>query len=143
SGFLGSRLIPRLRQSGHEIVQLVRRPPEGADQVRWDPAAGSLDRTTLSTGDVLVNLAGAGVCDKRLAAADKKLPVDGPVDRPRVLATAIAELPEGPKVLLNASGVDFYGDTGDRSVDEQSPPGEGFLADLSRAWEAATRPAEE
>jgi uncharacterized protein (TIGR01777 family) len=143
SGFLGSRLIPRLRRSGHEVVQLVRRSPEGADQVRWDPGAGTLDRSVVSTVDVVVNLAGAGVADKRWSTAYKKTLIDSRVSSTGLLATAIAEAAEGPKVLLNASGVDFYGDTGDRSVDEQSPPGEGFLADLTRLWEAATRPAEE
>jgi uncharacterized protein (TIGR01777 family) len=143
SGFLGSRLIPQLRRSGHEVVQLVRRSPEGPDQVRWDPGAGTLDRSVVSTVDAVVNLAGAGVADKRWSDEYKKILIESRVSTTGLLATAMAESPAGPKVLLNASGVDFYGDTGDRSVDEQSPPGEGFLADLTRAWEAATRPAEE
>src|SRR6266540_5373797 len=123
SGFLGSRLIPRLRRSGHEFVQLVRRPAEGPGQVRWDPAAGTLDRSVLSTVDAVVNLAGAGVADKRWTSEYKKILISSRTDSTGLLATAMAERPDGPKVLLNASGVDFYGDTGARSVDEQSPPG--------------------
>src|SRR5690242_250963 len=96
SGFLGSRLIPRLRASGHEVVQLVRRPPEEPGQVRWDPAAGTLDRSVLSTVDAVVNLAGAGVGDKRWTAGYKKLLIDSRVQSTGLLASALAAAPDGP-----------------------------------------------
>jgi len=143
SGFLGSHLVRRLRGDGHQVVRLVRRPSQGADEIRWDPAAGALDPAVLSTVDAAINLAGAGVADKRWSDRYRRVLRDSRVDTTSTLARAIAAANPRPAVLLNASGVGFYGDTGDRLVDEESPSGEGFLADLCRVWEAATGPAEE
>ncbi|WP_433079300.1 TIGR01777 family oxidoreductase [Dactylosporangium sp. CA-052675] len=142
SGFLGQRLIPHLRDAGHQVTPLVRRPPRPGE-VRWDPTAGVLDGTVVAAADAVINLAGAGVGDKRWTAQYKKTIVDSRVDTTRTLARAIATAPRRPKVLLNSSAVGFYGDTGDRAVDESSPAGEGFLADVCKVWEAATRPAED
>ncbi len=143
SGFLGSRLIPHLRAAGHETVQLVRREPANAGQQRWNPAAGALDPAVLAAVDAVVNLTGANVGAHRWTDSYKKLLVNSRVDATTTLARAIANAPDGPKILINASAVGYYGDTGDRPVDEQTPPGEGFLADLCRLWEAATHPAED
>jgi uncharacterized protein (TIGR01777 family) len=95
--------------------------------------------------DAVVNLAGAGVGDHRWTTRYKDLLVSSRVDATTTLAKAIAAQPAGarPSLLLNASAVGWYGDTGERPVDEETPAGDGFLADLCRVWEAATRPAEE
>jgi uncharacterized protein (TIGR01777 family) len=142
SGFLGQRLTPHLRAAGHQVTPLVRRRPRPGE-VRWDPTAGVLDATVVAAADAVINLAGAGVGDKRWTSQYKKVLVDSRVDTTRTLARAIAAAPRKPQVLLNSSAVGFYGDTGDRAVDETSPAGEGFLADLCKVWEAATRPAED
>ena len=144
SGFLGGRLIDRLRADGHEVVQLVRRPPHGPDQVRWDPAAGQLDPAALAGMDAVVNLAGAGVGDRRWTERYRELLRTSRVDSTRTLAQTIAGQPASarPAVLLNASAIGWYGDTGDRPVTEEAPAGDGFLADMCRVWEAATGPAE-
>jgi uncharacterized protein (TIGR01777 family) len=142
SGFLGRRLVPHLRSSGHRVTPLVRRPPRPGE-VRWDPTAGVLDGGVVAEADAIINLAGAGVSDRRWTAQYKKVLVDSRVDATRTLALAIAAAPAKPRVLLNASGVHYYGDTGDRAVDESAPAGEGFLSDLCKVWEAATRPAED
>jgi uncharacterized protein len=145
SGLLGSHLRTALRARGDEVVRLVRRPAEAPDEVSWDPAEGQLDPAALSTVDAVVNFAGAGVGDHRWTDAYKRVLVSSRVDTTATLAAAIAALPEAqrPRTFLGQSGVNFYGDTGDLRVDEQTPPGEGFLADLCRVWEAATRPAED
>jgi uncharacterized protein (TIGR01777 family) len=143
SGFLGSRLIPHLRAAGHETVQLVRRAPADASQRRWDPESGVLDPDVLAGVDAVVNLTGANVGERRWTDAYKKVLVNSRVEATTTLAKAIAAAPERPRVLVNASGVNFYRVAGDQPIDEQSPPGEGFLADLCRLWEAATRPAED
>jgi uncharacterized protein (TIGR01777 family) len=143
SGFLGSRLIPHLRAAGHETVQLVRRAPDDASQRRWDPVSGVLDPDVLAGVDAVVNLTGANVGERRWTDAYKKVLVNSRVEATTTLAKAIAAAAERPKVLVNASGVNFYRVAGDQPIDEQSPPGEGFLADLCRLWEAATRPAED
>ncbi|GAA2634423.1 TIGR01777 family oxidoreductase [Dactylosporangium fulvum] len=143
SGFLGQRLIPHLRSSGHQVTQLVRRPARNAGEVWWDPMAGMVDTAVVSAADAVINLAGAGVGDKRWTAAYKKVLVDSRIDTTTTLARAIAAAEPRPRVLLNSSAVGYYGDTGDRAVDEQSPAGDGFLADLCKVWEAATVPAED
>lgn len=144
SGFLGSRLVDRLTAEGHEVVRLVRRPARGPDEIRWNPSAGQLDPAALAGVDVVLNLAGAGVGDRRWTDAYRALLRSSRVDTTTTLAVAIANLPpaDRPTALFNASAIGWYGDTGDQPVEEDAPAGEGFLADLCRVWEAATGPAE-
>jgi uncharacterized protein (TIGR01777 family) len=149
SGFLGTHLVADLTGAGHEAVRLVRRPPRGPSEVRWDPRAGALDPAVLSTVDAVVNLGGANVGRYWTGAYRRKIR-DSRVDTTATIARALAAVRsaavgggQGPTTWLNSSAVGFYGDTGARPVDEESPAGEGFLADLCRAWEAATGPAED
>ena len=143
SGFLGSHLRRRLTRDGHDLVQLVRRPPAHDGQRAWRPERGELDPATVDGADAVVNLAGLGVEDKRWDDTVRAELVSSRVDPTATLAKAIAELPVSarPGVLVNASAVGYYGDTGDRETDEESAPGTGFFPDLCRAWEAATEPA--
>src|SRR5690348_9046003 len=133
SGFLGSRLIPHLRAGGHETVQLVRREPADASQRRWNPAAGAIEPSVLDGVDAVINLTGANVGAHRWTAAYKRLLVESRVDATTTLARAIAASGK-TRTFISASGVDYYGDTGDTPVDERSPVGDGFLADLCRRW---------
>ncbi|TQS30850.1 TIGR01777 family oxidoreductase [Microbispora sp. KK1-11] len=143
SGLLGTALVRALRADGHEVRRLVRRAPAGPDERFWDPAGGVLDPGALEGADAVVHLAGAGIGDRRWSEAYKRELVESRVSGTRALAEALARADGGPRVLLSASAIGFYGDTGDRAVDESAPPGTGFLADLVRGWEAATAPAEE
>lgn len=145
SGFLGTRLTELLRAEGHEVVRLVRRPSRGADEVQWDPGAGQLDPASLAEVAAVINLAGANISDRRWDAGFKEVLRSSRVDTTATLARAIAGLPapERPRVLLNGSAIGWYGDTGDRPVEEGAPAGDGFMADLCRVWEAATAPAEQ
>ncbi|SCF01328.1 hypothetical protein GA0074696_2216 [Micromonospora purpureochromogenes] len=145
SGFLGTRLVDRFTADGHQVTRLVRRPPRTPDERQWNPSAAQLDPAVVAEADAVVNLAGAGVGDKRWNDDYRKLIRSSRVDTTTTLAIAIAGLPaaDRPTVLLNSSAVGWYGNTGDRAVEEDSPAGEGFLADVCRVWEAATRPAED
>lgn len=145
SGFLGTRLVDRLAADGHQLTRLVRRPPRKANEKQWNPSAGQLDPTVVAGADAVINLAGAGVGDKRWNDAYKGLIRASRVNTTTTLATTIAGMSEAdrPEVLLNSSAVGWYGNTGDRAVEEDAPAGEGFLADVCRVWEAATRPAED
>jgi uncharacterized protein (TIGR01777 family) len=145
SGFLGTRLADRLRGAGHEITRLVRRPPEAPDERAWRPSAGELDPALVAQADAVINLAGAGVGDKRWTARYKSTIRSSRVDSTGTIAAAIRTLPaqDRPQVLLQGSAVGWYGDTGDRRVTEDAPAGTGFLADVCRVWEAAARPAED
>ncbi|MEU6425470.1 TIGR01777 family oxidoreductase [Microbispora sp. NPDC046973] len=143
SGLLGTALVGALRAGGHEVRRLVRRAPAGPDERFWDPAGGVLDPGALEGADAVVHLAGAGIGDRRWSEAYKRELVDSRVSGTRTLAEALARTKGGPRVLLSSSAVGFYGDTGDRAVDESAPAGTGFLADLVRGWEGATAPAGE
>jgi uncharacterized protein len=144
SGLLGSHLRERLAADGHEITRLVRRPPTDRDEQPWQPDTGDLDPAVLAGADVVVNLAGTGVEDKRWNQSFKQLLISSRVRPTGTLAGAIAGLSasDRPKVLVNASAIGFYGETGDAKVDEETPAGTGFFPDLCQAWEAAATPAE-
>ncbi|MFI5974696.1 TIGR01777 family oxidoreductase [Streptomyces sp. NPDC051452] len=143
SGLIGSALVRSLAADGHEVVRLVRRAPRGPREVRWDPERGSVDAAGLTGCDVVVNLAGAGIGDRRWTPEYKRLIRDSRVLGTTALAEAAAALPEPPRVFLNGSAIGFYGDTGDRVVDESAPPGDGFLPELCVEWEEAAAPVRE
>lgn len=141
SGVIGTALVRELRAGGHDVIRLVRRRPAAVDERSWDPPAGRIDRDAFEGVDAAVNLCGAGIASRRWSHARKQVLLNSRVEPTEVLAAAVAE--RGIRVLVNASTVGYYGDTGDRETDETAPGGSGFLAGLCRDWEAATRPAEE
>ena len=142
SGLIGSALVRSLTADGHEVVKLVRRAPRSADERQWDPSSGELDPALMDAADAVVHLAGAGIGDKRWTDDYQRLILRSRVDGTSTIATAIARCTDLPKVLLSASAVGFYGDTGEEAVDESAAQGDGFLADVVQQWEAATEPAE-
>jgi uncharacterized protein (TIGR01777 family) len=142
SGLIGRALVRDLRGDGHEVVRLVRREPAGPDEARWDPFGG-VDAKALEGADTVVHLAGPSIGDRRWTESYKKKLRDTRIVGTRNLAEALAGLDVKPKVLISASGMNFYGDTGDREADETTPHQTGFLADLARDWEAAAAPAAE
>ena len=141
SGFLGTALVTRLRAAGHEVVRLVRRDPRDGDERRWSPGREPLDPALLAGVDAVVNLAGAGVADRRWNQEYQAVLRDSRLESTGTLARALADAGDGPRVLLNASAVGFYGDRGEAELTEQAPAGQGFFARLCQDWEAATGPA--
>ncbi|MGP2442580.1 TIGR01777 family oxidoreductase [Streptomyces sp. JW3] len=141
SGLIGNALARSLTADGHEVVRLVRHPPRGPGEVRWDPERGRVDAAGLAGCDAVVNLAGAGVGDRRWTAAYKARVRDSRVHGTAALARAVAALDRPPKVFVNGSAIGFYGETGERPVDESAPAGTGFLPELCVEWEAAAAPA--
>jgi uncharacterized protein len=141
SGLIGSELVLSLLSDGHQVLKLVRRMPEWPDEVRWDPAEGTLDAEGLAGVDAVVHLAGAGVGDHRWTQAYKREIRDSRVLGTTTLARGLAGMDKPPGVLVSASAIGFYGDTGDRPVDEAAPAGAGFLAEVCAEWEAAADPA--
>lgn len=142
SGSIGSALVPELRGAGHDVIRLVRRPPQTPDEVRWDLARGELDFEQLRGVEAAVNLSGPGIGSRRWTDAYKREVKQARVDATRTLATALAALDPAPSVLVSGSAIGFYGDTGDAVVDESAPAGSDYLAEICQAWEAATAPAE-
>ncbi len=120
---------------------MVRRAPSAADEVRWDPATGNVDLAGLAGVEGIVHLAGAGVGDHRWTDDYKAEILNSRVQGTDTIARAAAALDPRPDVLVSGSAIGFYGDTGDHAVDESTPQGAGFLADVVAAWEAAAAPA--
>jgi len=148
SGFLGQALSRRFLGDGHQIVVLGRHPePPGAQSnlraVQWTPngEAGTWARE-LDGADAVVNLAGAGIADRRWTTARKKLLLDSRVLSTRSLVAALRSIKTKPSVFVQGSAVGFYGsfDNGPE-LDERSSPGTDFLAGVCVAWEAEAQPA--
>ncbi len=119
----------------------MRRAPVAASEVRWDPKGGVVDLDGLAGTDAIVNLAGAGIGDKRWTDAYRREIRDSRVFGTRSLAEAAAALDPRSRVFVAGSAMGYYGDTGDRAVDESDPPGTGFMAEVVRDWESAAEPA--
>ncbi|MFJ3170452.1 TIGR01777 family oxidoreductase [Streptomyces roseus] len=141
SGLIGQALLRSLRADGHEVVRFVRRTPSVPEEAEWDPRRGYVDPTGLAGCGAVVHLAGAGVGDHRWTDAYKKEIRDSRVAGTDAIARAIAALDAPPAVLVSGSAIGYYGDTGDRAVDEDAPAGQGFLPELCVEWEAAAAPA--
>lgn len=142
SGFVGTALVPVLRDRGHDVVRLVRGPSSSSAEISWDPVAGNVDVERLSGVDAVVNLAGAGVGDKRWSEARKQVLYDSHVGSARTLSEAVASLDPVPSVLLSIGAHGYYGNNnGGARLTEESPPGTDLLARIIVDKEAATRPA--
>ena len=143
SGLIGSALVPHLRSEGHEVFRLVRRSATAPDEISWDQTAGTVDLAALQGTEGVIHLAGAGVGDHRWSDAYKKEILDSRVNGTNTIVRAMTQLDPKPRVLVSGSAIGWYGDTADREVEESTPAGAGFLADVVQAWESATEPAVE
>lgn len=139
-GLLGSALARRALAEGYEVLRLVRGRP-GAGQARWEPGV-VLDPAVLEGTAAVVNLAGAGIGDRRWNGSYKRVIRDSRVFGTKTLAAAVAGCPDPKPVLVNGSAVGFYGnDRGTTELTEASPAGTDFLARVCREWEDATAAA--
>jgi uncharacterized protein len=141
TGLIGSALRPHLESLGHEVVRVVRGNATGTD-ISWSPAEGRIDTHALDGIDAVVHLAGAGIGDKRWSDERKRELLESRTKSTSLISEAIASADGGPKVLLSGSAIGIYGSRGDEELDEQSSPGQGFLADICVQWEQATGMAE-
>ncbi len=139
-GLIGTALTRRLTGAGHTVTPVTR---SGGGGIGWDPVTGEIDAAGFEGVDAVVHLAGAGIGDRRWTPAVKATIRDSRLDGTALLATTLAGLDNPPSTLLSGSAMGFYGDRGDEVLTEQSPAGDGFLADVCVGWEAATRPAED
>lgn len=146
SGLVGSALCQRLEaEPDCEIVRLVRKQSPDTQQtsVVWNPAEGQLEPQAFDGVDVVVHLGGVNIAGKRWSPEVKQKIFNSRFQSTSLLATKLATLEQKPSVFLCASAVGFYGDRGEERLDESSPRGEGFLADVCQAWEQATQPAQD
>jgi hypothetical protein len=140
SGLLGSALVPAFEADGHEVLRLVRRAARGPREVQWDPASRTVDLAALAGVQAAVNLSGATI-GRRWTTSRKAEIRASRVDSTRLLAESLATLDPRPEVLVSAGGVGIYGDRGDDILTEESALGDGFLAEVGKAWEEAAAPA--
>jgi uncharacterized protein len=143
TGLIGSALSASLARDDVEVVRLVRRQPARPGEVQWDPAGpdGGLRPGALDGVDAVVHLSGAPIAQGRWTVARKQELRASRIDSTAALSRAILAVASPPPVMLVASAIGWYGDTGAREVDESAPNGSGFLAELVRDWEAAAQPA--
>lgn len=148
TGFVGSRLVEQLEVGGHQTVLLTRNPDRARQQfpaevypnvtiVSYDPLNSGDWQTSISGCDGVVNLAGEPISEARWTPDRKKLLMDSRVATTEKLVEAIATASEKPKVLVSASAIGFYGTSETATFDESSAPGDDYLAEICKNWEAA------
>ena len=143
-GLVGKALTHSLTDDGHEVVRLVRRERNfGSPEVEWHPDQGRIDATHLEGIDAVVHLAGDNIAAGRWTAQKKRTIRESRVHGTSLLSDTLASLSQPPSVFISASAIGFYGNRGDESLTEQSPPGNDFLANVCVDWEAATKSAVE
>lgn len=144
SGAIGSALCAVLTTAGHDAVKLVRRKP-APGEILWQPGAGpkggQMAPDALDGLDAVVHLAGEPVVTGRWTKRKRERIHSSRVEGTRLIANTIAASDTPPKVLVVASGVGLYGDRGEQELTEAAGVGSGFLAEVSRDWEAAAEPA--
>ena len=139
SGFLGNALAQQFVQRGGEVIVLTRRPSvrrDGVKEVAWDARSLGNWEQFVDGADAVINLAGRSI-NCVFTPENRRLIVESRVNATHAIAEAIQRAAMPPRVLIQASAIGFYGDTGDLACDETSPAGSGFLAEACRAWEAA------
>ena len=143
SGLIGTALVRLLLEEGHEALRLVRRAPSTDDEAQWDPEAGIMDTEALDGVEAVIHLGGTSIAGQRWTAAYKQEIRDSRIKSTRLISETIAQSDSKPAVFLCASALGYYADRADEILTENSPKGEGFLADVTAEWERATLPASE
>ena len=140
TGFLGTALVRALRQQGHHVTILSRRP-KGPGEALWNGGADDTLGARIEGTDVVINLAGESIAGGRWTSARKQAILRSRVEGTRALAEAIADAEHPPSVFLSGSAVGYYGPLDATAVDERSPAGSDFLAHVCIEWERAAAAA--
>ena len=139
-GLVGSHLAAFLTTAGHDVLRLVRRPAMEADELSWDPETGLVDAQRLDGVDAIVNLAGVGLAALWTKGRREAI-LQSRVQATQTLTAAMLRMERPPAVFVSASAVGAYGSRGGETLTELAELGDGYLADVCRAWEAAAAPA--
>lgn len=141
SGLLGGALSQHWLIAGHEVLTLSR--GESAGKNWWDPESGEVSISAPEAIDAVVHLSGENVADGRWTEAKKQRLIQSRVRTTRLISEYFAGQETKPAVMIVASGISYYGDTGDQLVDESAASGGMFLSEVCREWESAADPARE
>lgn len=142
-GLLGSALAAFLSTQGWRVARLVRGAPRGPDEIEWAPERGAVHWPEGFRCDAVIHLAGANVAGGRWTAARREAIMRSRVEGTRTLVSSFRHLTQLPAVFLSGSAIGFYGDGGEAALDEGTPHGKGFLADVCREWEGEAQVAEQ
>ncbi len=140
SGLIGSALCRSLAARGDRVLRLVRRTASSDDEVSWDFSEGRLEVSKLEGLDGFVHLAGKAIASRWTAQTLREIR-ESRVRGTTHIAESLVSLEQPPGVLVSASAIGFYGNGRERNLDDLMPRGEGWMAELCEAWEAATLPA--
>lgn len=143
SGLIGSALKTALSARGDRVLSLTRRNARNNSEITWDPSSDTLDPSPLTNIDGIIHLAGENIASRRWTTAQKARIRDSRVQGTTLLAQTLASISPPPKVFISASAIGYYGNRDDEILTEASQPGEGFLPDVSIAWENAAKSATE
>lgn len=139
TGLIGKNLTKRLEAKGYHVAWLSRRTSSAHETYTWNPERGKIDPEALKDAGIIINLAGAGVADHRWSAAYKQLILESRLQATQTLVKALNEQTHGVHTFIQASAVGYYGMQITQPATEDTPAGEGFLAEVCHRWEAETQ----
>jgi uncharacterized protein (TIGR01777 family) len=137
TGFIGKPLTEKLLARGHEITRLSR--SYGTPGLHWDPIKRELHTNRLEGYDAVIHLSGESIAG-RFTAAKKKRIMESRREGTQFLVETLLTLKNPPKHFISSSAIGYYGNRNDEELTESSGPGTDFLAEVCKAWEAATEP---
>ncbi len=141
TGLVGDRLCQILLQNGYRVMILSRKKYANGNipVYEWDIDNGIIDENAILRADYVINLAGAGIADKRWTSERKKLIIESRTKSTALLLATFKKLNHFPKAYLSAAAIGFYGNRSDEILDEESVAGKGFLSESCVAWENAAQ----
>ncbi len=139
TGFLGTPLVERLLSGGHQVTRIVRSTKHPG--ILWDPDNRKIDAHRLEGYDAVIHLAGESI-QGRWTAAKKQEILSSRTDNTKFLVEVLSHLKHKPKIFVSASAIGYYGDRQDEQLSEEALLGRGFLADVVKQWEAASKSLE-
>ena len=140
TGLIGSHLVPYLEKKGYSVLRLTRNPIKGND-IKWDLKSSLIDLDSTKQIDAVIHLAGENITSRRWSESQKEKILKSRELGTSLLSESIAKLPAPPKVLISASGINYYDQDSDGPHTENSPPGNRFLSTVCKRWEESTSPA--
>lgn len=144
TGLVGRHLTAALARRGADVTRITRPATDktGLDKtIEWDIQNKRINFAQLEGFDTIIHLAGANISDRRWTKSYKKLIYDSRIDSTKFLTQSILQLENPPQLVITASAMGYYGARNpEEELTEDSPPGEGFLAEVCKDWEAAAQP---